>query len=140
MLKAEVCNRWISIYIHIVFVLKGVQMTTRKRLCNIKGISEAKMEKIKEACTKIAGVCCDKFYCYQFQYYRTRIPFLFLKVFAISSQFRCSYHCYTKCYILYENGYIETLPFQEGGFCTALEFADKRKAVFKLSTGSSELE
>lgn len=28
-------------------------MTTKKRLCNIKGISEAKMEKIKEACLKI---------------------------------------------------------------------------------------
>ena len=32
-------------------------MTTRKKLCTIKGISEAKMEKIKEACGKIAGVC-----------------------------------------------------------------------------------
>ena len=77
MFKAEVCNSLISIYIHILFVLKGVQMTTRKRLCNIKGISEAKMEKIKEACTKIAGVYYDKFYCYQFQYYMTRIPLLF---------------------------------------------------------------
>lgn len=28
-------------------------MTTRKRLCNIKGISEAKMEKIKEAANKL---------------------------------------------------------------------------------------
>ena len=36
--------------------MQGVQMTTRKKLCTIKGISEAKMEKIKEACTKIAGV------------------------------------------------------------------------------------
>ncbi|XP_067939107.1 meiotic recombination protein DMC1/LIM15 homolog [Watersipora subatra] len=65
-----------------ICTVKGVQMTTRKRLCTIKGISEAKMEKIKEACAKL----------------------------------------------------------EEGGFCTALEFADKRKAVFKLSTGSSELD
>ena len=28
-------------------LLQGVQMTTRKKLCQIKGISEAKMEKIK---------------------------------------------------------------------------------------------
>ena len=32
---------------------QGVQMTTRKKLCNIKGISEAKMEKIKEAANKL---------------------------------------------------------------------------------------
>ena len=31
-------------------------MTTRKKLCNIKGISEAKMEKIKEAAVKLSGV------------------------------------------------------------------------------------
>jgi hypothetical protein len=28
-------------------------MTTKKKLCNIKGISEAKMEKIKEAAAKL---------------------------------------------------------------------------------------
>lgn len=45
---------------------KGVQMTTRKKLCTIKGISEAKMEKIKEAANKLcvgvgtyfAFLCC----------------------------------------------------------------------------------
>ena len=31
-------------------------MTTKKKLCTIKGISEAKMEKIKEAALKIIGV------------------------------------------------------------------------------------
>ena len=31
-------------------------MTTRKKLCNIKGISEAKMEKIKEVAAKLVGV------------------------------------------------------------------------------------
>lgn len=35
------------------FYFKGVQMTTRKKLCTIKGISEAKMEKIKEAANKL---------------------------------------------------------------------------------------
>jgi len=28
-------------------IVKGVQMTTRRKMCQIKGISEAKMEKIK---------------------------------------------------------------------------------------------
>lgn len=31
-------------------------MTTRKKMCAIKGISEAKVEKIKEVTTKLAGV------------------------------------------------------------------------------------
>lgn len=58
-------------------------MTTRKRLCNIKGFSEAKVDKIKEACCKI----------------------------------------------------------QSGtGFLTALEVSDQRKYIFKISTGSIELE
>ena len=33
--------------------VQGIQMTTRKRMCDIKGISEAKMEKIKEAAAKL---------------------------------------------------------------------------------------
>ncbi|KAJ8319593.1 hypothetical protein KUTeg_002851 [Tegillarca granosa] len=65
-----------------ICTIKGVQMTTRRRLCNIKGISEAKMEKIKEAANKL----CDP------------------------------------------------------GFLTALEYADKRKQVFRISTGSQELD
>ena len=31
-------------------------MTTKKKLCGIKGISEAKMEKIKEVSAKLVGV------------------------------------------------------------------------------------
>ncbi|XP_025112615.1 meiotic recombination protein DMC1/LIM15 homolog [Pomacea canaliculata] len=64
-----------------ICTIKGIHMTTRKKLCNIKGISEAKMEKIKEAASKL----CDT------------------------------------------------------AFQTALEYADKRKQVFKISTGSTEL-
>lgn len=65
-----------------MFHIKGVQMTTRKKLCQIKGISEAKMEKIKEAANKLI----------------------------------------------------------DPGFLTALEYADKRKQVFRITTGSQELE
>ena len=57
-------------------------MTTRKKLCSIKGISEAKMEKIKEAANKLI----------------------------------------------------------DPGFLTALEYADKRKQCFNITTGSQELE
>ncbi|RUS75520.1 hypothetical protein EGW08_016710 [Elysia chlorotica] len=66
-----------------ICTIRGVQMTTRKKLCNIKGISEAKMEKIKEAALKIIG---------------------------------------------------------ESAFVTALEYSEKRKQVFKVSTGSQELD
>ena len=34
-------------------IVQGIIMTTRKRMCDIKGISEAKMEKIKEAASKL---------------------------------------------------------------------------------------
>lgn len=57
-------------------------MCTKKRLCNIKGFSEAKVDKIKEACAKLGNL----------------------------------------------------------GFLTALEVSEKRKSVFRLSTGSTELE
>ena len=57
-------------------------MCTRKKLCNIKGFSEAKVDKIKEACSKI----------------------------------------------------------DTGSFLTALEVSERRKQVFRLSTGSKELE
>ncbi|CAH1794133.1 unnamed protein product [Owenia fusiformis] len=66
-----------------ICTVKGIQMTTKKKLCAIKGISEAKMEKIKEAATKMAGA---------------------------------------------------------GGFLTALEYADKRKQCFRITTGSTELD
>ncbi|KAM9774263.1 meiotic recombination protein DMC1/LIM15 homolog isoform X1 [Syngnathus typhle] len=36
-----------------ICTVKGIQMMTRKALCNIKGLSEAKVEKIKEAAGKM---------------------------------------------------------------------------------------
>ncbi|XP_004364475.2 HsLim15 [Capsaspora owczarzaki ATCC 30864] len=36
-----------------ICTIKGVQMATKKTLCNIKGISEAKMDKMKEAVAKM---------------------------------------------------------------------------------------
>lgn len=65
-----------------ICTIKGIQMSTKKKLCNIKGFSETKVEKIKEACLKIISL----------------------------------------------------------GFMTALEVSDRRKQVFKISTGSIELE
>lgn len=41
-----------------ICTIKGVQMTTRRRMCQIKGFSEAKVDKIKEACTKVSGENC----------------------------------------------------------------------------------
>lgn len=57
-------------------------MCTKKKLCSIKGFSEAKVDKIKEASAKLTTV----------------------------------------------------------GFMTALQVSDKRKAVFRVATGSQELE
>eukprot|EP00794_Sanderia_malayensis_P008963 gene8963-9920_t len=37
-----------------ICTIKGLQMTTKKRLLNVKGISEAKVDKIKEAIGKVA--------------------------------------------------------------------------------------
>ncbi|XP_074647662.1 meiotic recombination protein DMC1/LIM15 homolog [Tubulanus polymorphus] len=65
-----------------ICTIKGVQMTTRKKMCNIKGISEAKMEKIKEASNKLS----------------------------------------------------------DPGFLTALDYSEKRKLCFRISTGSQELD
>lgn len=65
-----------------ICTIKGIQMSTKKKLCSIKGFSDNKVEKIKEACQKI-----------------------------------CTH-----------------------GFMTALEVSDRRKQVFKISTGSTELE
>jgi meiotic recombination protein DMC1 len=36
-----------------ICTIKGIQMCTRKKLCNIRGFSEAKVDKIKEACAKV---------------------------------------------------------------------------------------
>ena len=43
---------------------QAVQATTKRNLCKIKGLSEAKVDKIKEACCKIfvsdhSKVCVD---------------------------------------------------------------------------------
>ncbi|XP_013386892.1 meiotic recombination protein DMC1/LIM15 homolog [Lingula anatina] len=65
-----------------ICTVKGIHMTTRRKMCTIKGISEAKMEKIKEAAAKIC----------------------------------------------------------ESGFLTALEYSEKRKECFRISTGSQELD
>lgn len=62
--------------------VKGVLMNTLKNLCKIKGMSEAKVEKIREAAKK-----------------------------------------------LYDNGFV-----------TALEYSIRRQCVFKIATGSSELD
>jgi len=35
--------------------LQGVQMSTKKKLCSIKGLSEAKVDKIKEVTVKLSG-------------------------------------------------------------------------------------
>lgn len=36
-----------------ICTIKGIQMTTRRALCNVKGLSEAKVDKIKEASNKL---------------------------------------------------------------------------------------
>ncbi|XP_059053947.1 meiotic recombination protein DMC1/LIM15 homolog isoform X2 [Achroia grisella] len=65
-----------------ICTIKGIQMTTKKKLNNIKGFSETKVDKIKEACQKVASL----------------------------------------------------------GFMTGLEVSDRRKQIFKISTGSNELD
>ncbi|KAG8231696.1 hypothetical protein J437_LFUL007471 [Ladona fulva] len=39
-----------------ICTIKGIQMSTKKRLCAIRGLSEAKVDKIKEAIFKVGGV------------------------------------------------------------------------------------
>ncbi|KAM8889879.1 meiotic recombination protein DMC1/LIM15 homolog isoform 2-T2 [Synchiropus picturatus] len=39
-----------------ICTVKRIQMTTRKALCNVKGMSEAKVEKIKEAAGKLLNI------------------------------------------------------------------------------------
>ena len=65
-----------------ICTVKGVQMTTKRKLIGIRGLSEAKVEKIKEAVSKISS----------------------------------------------------------DGFITALDVAEKRRQVFRISIGSQELE
>ena len=66
-----------------ICTVRGIQMVTKKKLCNIKGLSEAKVDKMKEAVLKICGA--------------------------------------------------------KAGFCTALQQSRSRKNVFRLTTGSVEL-
>lgn len=66
-----------------ICTVKGIQMVTKKKLCNIKGLSEAKVDKIKEAIVKVSG--------------------------------------------------------GRAGFCTALQTSINRRNIFKVSTGSIEL-
>ncbi len=40
-----------------ICTVKGIQMTTRRALCNVKGLSEAKVDKIKEAAGKLMVIC-----------------------------------------------------------------------------------
>jgi len=43
----------------LYLIEQGIQMCTKKRLIAIKGLSEAKVEKIKEVTTKLSGVWFD---------------------------------------------------------------------------------
>lgn len=42
-----------------ICTVKGIQMTTRRALCNVKGLSEAKVDKIKEAAGKLMVIWCE---------------------------------------------------------------------------------
>jgi len=66
-----------------ICTVKGIQMVTKKKLCNIKGLSEAKVDKMKEAVIKVCGA--------------------------------------------------------SSGFRTALQQSQSRKNIFRISTGSMEL-
>jgi len=66
-----------------ICTVKGIQMVTKKKLCNIKGLSEAKVDKMKEAVIKVCGA--------------------------------------------------------NSGFRTALQQSHCRKNIFRISTGSMEL-
>jgi len=66
-----------------ICTVKGIQMVTKKKLCNIKGLSEAKVDKMKEAVIKVCGA--------------------------------------------------------SSGFRTALQQSLSRKNIFRISTGSMEL-
>ena len=66
-----------------ICTVRGIQMVTKKRLCAIKGLSEAKVDKMKEAVLKICG--------------------------------------------------------SNAGFQTALQHSVKRRNVFRVGTGSMEL-
>jgi len=43
--------------------VQGIQMSTKKKLCSIKGLSEAKVDKIKEVTVKLSGVGRSTMFC-----------------------------------------------------------------------------
>ncbi len=98
-------------------------MTTRKRLCSIKGISEAKVDKIKEVATKLGGVS-------------PMFLITLLFIFGDDSRYALMY-TYTAAKFDRNSTFSST---QDGAFLTALEYADKRKQCFRITTGSQELE
>jgi len=53
-------NVWQSMCVctdrYVLLWLQGVQMSTKKKLCSIKGLSEAKVDKIKEVTVKLSKV------------------------------------------------------------------------------------
>ena len=99
-------------------VLQGIQMTTKKRLCSIKGITEAKVDKIKvhEKMSTTQNV----YVLLYLQEATTKLLVQYIKNFVALKALL----------------YIQ----QDAGFLTALEYSFKRKQVFRISTGSSELE
>jgi meiotic recombination protein DMC1 len=80
-----------------ICTVRGLKMITKRRLCEIKGISEAKVDKIKEAANKLGNV-------------------VFFK--SVSNSY----------------------DSEANNFITGFDFAEKRKACFKISTGSTELD
>lgn len=134
--RVHTCNDSLTLS-KSLFYIKGVQMTTRKKLCTIKGISEAKMEKIKEAANKLCvGVgICFAFLCWVFSRPSTLCTVHLTNIFP-SQGFS------DRKPMASEDAYRQWswFPFQDPGFLTALEYADKRKQVFRITTGSQELE
>ncbi|KAG1669726.1 Meiotic recombination protein DMC1/LIM15 [Nymphon striatum] len=88
-----------------ICTVKGILMTTKKRMAAVKGISEAKIEKIKE----IAGKIAHEGKLGQGKLGKGKLRPRQIKI-------------------------------KDPGFMTALEVSDKRKQVFRISTGSSELD
>ena len=79
-----------------ICTVRGLKMITKRRLCEIKGISEAKVDKIKEAANKLG-----------------------------------------KCVFLH---FCNSSLLEANNFITGYDFAEKRKACFKIPTGSTELD
>eukprot|EP00095_Tigriopus_kingsejongensis_P008500 maker-scaffold18_size714446-snap-gene-6.35 protein:Tk08500 transcript:maker-scaffold18_size714446-snap-gene-6.35-mRNA-1 annotation:"meiotic recombination protein dmc1 lim15 homolog" len=91
-----------------ICTVKGVQMTTKKKLCNIKGLSEAKVDKIKEAIFKLLGGSGVGF----------------ITALQVDAQKRTPLRTALKC----------------GLAIFLFQASINRKNVFRLSSGSSELD